>query len=322
VPDIPTLIDIESAARRIRPFIHRTPVLTSRALNEAAGLRLWLKCENFQRMGAFKIRGAMNFLLSMTPEQRARGVVTYSSGNHAQAVALAARLHRVRATILMPSDAPRSKLEATRAQGAEIVFYDRLREDREAIGRRIAAETGALILPPFDHPWTIAGQGTAALELFEQIEERPQALLAPVGGGGLLSGCAIAARGLHPAIRIFAAEPATAADTFLSLQAGRRVEIPPSDTIADGLRATRPGELTFPILQQHVESVLLVSEEEIRAAVRFLLFRMKILVEPSGAVAVAAALSRKLPPEVSSAAIVVSGGNIDPDVLKTLLSPA
>lgn len=294
-------------------------MLTSRALDEAAGLRLWLKCENFQRMGAFKIRGAMNFLLAMSPEQRARGVVTYSSGNHAQAVALAARLNSVRATIVMPSDAPRSKLEATRAQGADIVFYDRFREDREAIGRRIAAETGAIILPPFDHPWTIAGQGTAALELLDQTGEAPQALIAPVGGGGLLSGCAIAAKGRHPGIRVFAAEPESANDTFLSLQAGRRVQIPPPETIADGLRATQPGAITFPILQQHVESVLLVSEQEIRAAVRFLLFRLKILVEPSGAVAVAAAMFRKLPPDLATAAIVVSGGNIDPEALAEIL---
>lgn len=319
VPEAPTFTDIEQAARRIQGFVHRTPVLSSRALDEAAGLRLWLKCENFQRMGAFKIRGAMNFLLSMSPEQRARGVVTYSSGNHAQAVALAARLNGVRATIVMPSDAPRSKLEATRAQGAEIVFYDRLREDREAIGRSIAAETGAVILPPFDHPWTIAGQGTLALELLDQIDEPPQALIAPVGGGGLLSGCAIAAKGRHPGIRVFAAEPETANDAFLSFKAGRRVEIPPPDTIADGLRATRPGEVTFPILQQHVESVLLVSEEEISAAVRFLLFRLKILVEPSGAVAVAATMFRKLPAGLSSAAAVVSGGNIDPEALIEIL---
>jgi len=318
VPDVPTAADIQQAARRIQPFIHRTPVMSSRAFDEASGIHAWFKCENLQRMGAFKIRGAMNSLLCLTPRQRARGVVTYSSGNHAQAVALAARLQAASAAVVMPSDAPRAKLEATRAQGAEIVFYNRLKEDREAIGRRIASESGAFIVPPFDHPWTIAGQGTVALELLDQIPP-PQALIAPVGGGGLLSGCAIAAHSLQHEIRVFGAEPERANDTFLSFSAGRRIEIPQPDTIADGLRATRPGEITFPILRQHVESVLLVTEDEIRAAVRFLLFRMKILVEPSGAVAAAAVLHHRLPPEISSAAIILSGGNIDPEVLADIL---
>lgn len=288
--------------------------MSSRAFNEASGTQVWLKCENFQRMGSFKIRGATNFLLCLPPAQRARGVVTFSSGNHAQAVALAARLNGVRAVIVMPTDAPLSKREATRAQGAEIVFYDRLTEDREVIGRRIAAETGAVVLPPYDHPWTIAGQGTAALELKDQIPA-PEALIAPIGGGGLLSGCAITARALWPQVRIFGAEPELANDTFLSLAAGRRLEIPPPQTIADGLRATRPGELTFPILQHHLEQVLLVSEEEIREALRFLLFRLKILVEPSGAVAAAAVLYRKLPPGITSVVVILSGGNMDPAAL-------
>lgn len=315
----PTFADVQEAARRIEPYIHHTPVMSSQGFNETAGTRVFFKCENLQRMGAFKIRGAMNFLLSMAPEQRARGAVTFSSGNHAQAVALAARVLGVRATIVMPGDAPRSKLEATRAQGAEIVFYDRLREDREAIGRRIAAERGAVVLPPFDHPWTIAGQGTAALELAEQLDEPPQALIAPVGGGGLLAGCAIAAKSLWPDIRIFGAEPEEANDTYLSLQAGSRVAIPPPATIADGLRATQPGEITFPILQQHVEEILLVSEQEIRFTVRFLLLRLKILVEPSGAVAAAAVLHRKLPPQISSTAVILSGGNVDPETLAEIL---
>ena len=319
VPNAPTFAEVQAAAQRIQPFVHRTPVLTSRGFDEAAATRAFFKCENLQRMGAFKIRGAMNFLLSMTPEQRARGVVTFSSGNHAQAVALAARLQGVRATIVMPADAPRSKLEATRAQGAEIRFYDRLKEDREAIGRRIAAETGAVVLPPFDHPWTIAGQGTAALELAGQVDEPPQALIAPVGGGGLLSGCSIAAKALWPRIRIFGAEPELANDTYLSLKAGRRITIPPPATIADGLRATQPGEITFPILQQNVEEILLVSEAEIRAAMRFLLLHLKILVEPSGAAAAAAVLHRKLPPEISSVAVILSGGNVDPEALAEIL---
>ncbi|MGQ9635841.1 MAG: threonine ammonia-lyase [Bryobacteraceae bacterium] len=318
MPDAPVFADIQAALARIQPFVHRTPVMTSRSFNDVSGAQVWLKCENFQRMGSFKIRGATNFLLSLPPGERARGVVTFSSGNHAQAVALAARLNGVRAVIVMPTDAPLSKREATRAQGAEIVFYDRLTEDREAIGRRIAAETGAVVLPPYDHPWTIAGQGTAALELKDQIPP-PDALIAPLGGGGLLSGCAIAARALWPQVRIFGAEPELANDTYLSLQSGRRVAIPPPATIADGLRATQPGEITFPILQQRVEEILLVSEQEIRSTVRFLLLRMKILVEPSGAVAAAAVLHRKLPPEISSTAVILSGGNVDPETLAQIL---
>jgi threonine dehydratase len=210
----------------------------------------------------------------------------------------------------MPEDAPRSKLEATRARGATIVPYDRRRESREAIGRRIAEQSGAALVPPFDHPWIIAGQGTAALELLEETGEL-DALVAPVGGGGLLAGCSIAARSLAPRIRLFGAEPEAARDTFLSLAAGRRVEIPAPETIADGLRATSPGEITFPILERHLEAVLLVSEEEIRQTVRFLLERLKILVEPSGAVAAAAVLYRKLPAGIRSVGVILSGGNVD-----------
>jgi threonine dehydratase len=309
---------IREAAARIRPVAHRTPVMTSRGFDEAAGVRACFKCENLQRGGAFKIRGASNFLLSLAPEQLRKGVVAYSSGNHAQAVAIAARFVGTAATLVMPGDAPRSKVEATRAQGAAIVTYDRLRESREAIGARIASETGAVLVPPFDHPWIIAGQGTTALEL---LDDAPQidALIAPVGGGGLLSGCSIAARSVSPSILIFGAEPETANDTCLSLAAGRRVEIPTPDTIADGLRAQKPGEITFPILRRFVEAVLLVTEEEIKATMRFLLARLKILVEPSGAVAAAAVLHRKLPANVRSAGVVLSGGNVDLDVLAEML---
>jgi threonine dehydratase len=217
----------------------------------------------------------------------------------------------------MPEDAPRSKMEATRAQGATVVSYDRHRESREEIGSRIAAETGATLVPPFDHPWIIAGQGTAALELLEDAPE-VDALIAPVGGGGLLSGCAVAAKSVSPAIRVFGAEPEAANDTWRSLAEGRRIEIPTPDTIADGLRATSPGKITFPILQRHVEQVLLVTEEEIKVAVRFLLTRLKILVEPSGAVAAAAVLYRKLPSNVESVGIILSGGNVDFETLQAL----
>ncbi len=309
--------EIRAAAERIRPIARRTPVLTSPDFDAASGVRAFFKCENLQRGGAFKIRGASNFILQIAPERVARGVVAYSSGNHAQAVAIAARHVGARATLVMPTDAPRSKVEATRAQGATIVTYDRLRESREAIGAAIAGQTGATLVPPFDHPWIIAGQGTAALELLEDAPEL-DALIAPVGGGGLLSGCAIAARSVQPGIRIFGAEPEDANDWLLSLRAGERVEIPPPKTMADGLRATRPGELTFAILRELAEAVLLVSEDEIRAALRFLLERLKVLVEPSGAVAAAAVLNRKLPADVRSVGVILSGGNVDFEVLQSL----
>jgi threonine dehydratase len=301
--------DVRAAATRIEPLIHRTPVLSSRLFNEAAGIECFFKCENFQRGGAFKIRGAANFLLSIPPSERSRGVVAFSSGNHAQAVAIAARDLGVAAKIAMPSDAPKAKLEATRSYGAEVVFYDRLKDDREAVARRLAEETGSILVPPFDHEWIIAGQGTAALEL---LEERPDldALLVCVGGGGLLAGSSIAAKGVNPDVRVFGVEPEQANDTYLSLKAGERVEIPPPDTIADGLRPPKPGALTFPIVQQHVQEIFLVSEDEIRHAVSFVQSRLKIVLEPSGAVPAAAALARKFPPDIKKAGLIVSGGNV------------
>jgi threonine dehydratase len=308
---------IREAAERIRPIAHRTSVMTSRSFDAEAGVSTYFKCENFQRGGAFKIRGAANFIFSIPREDLGRGVVAFSSGNHAQAVAIAARHVGARATLVMPDDAPRSKVEATRCYGAGIVVYDRLRENREAIGARIASETGATLVPPYDHPWTIAGQGTAALELLEQAPEL-DALIAPVGGGGLLSGCAIAAKSVNPKIRIFGAEPEDGNDTFLSFRAGERVEIPPPKTLADGLRATRPGAITFPILRELAEDIVLVSEEELRAALKFLLTRMKILVEPSGAVPAAAVLFRKLPAGIRSVGVILSGGNVDFEVLQGL----
>jgi threonine dehydratase len=302
--------EIREAAGRIQAIAQRTPIMTSRTFDADASVRAFFKCENLQRGGSFKIRGASNFIFSIERGALAAGVVAFSSGNHAQAVAIAAEFAGAPATLVMPTDAPRSKIEATRGHGATIVTYDRLGEDREAIGRRISRETGATLVPPYDHPWTIAGQGTAALELLGQTPAL-DALIAPIGGGGLISGCAIIARSIHPRIRIFGAEPARANDTFLSLRAGKRVEIPPPETLADGLRATRPGELTFPVVQRYVEDILLVSEDEIRATMRFLLTRMKILVEPSGAVAAAAVLYRKLPRDVRSAGVILSGGNVD-----------
>jgi threonine dehydratase len=270
-----------------------------------------------QKGGAFKIRGAANFIYSIPEADRARGVVAFSSGNHAQAVAIAAQSLGIPATLAMPLDAPRSKVEATRARGARIVTYDRFREDRVAVGKKLAAETGATLIPPYDHPWTIAGQGTAALELLEEVPDL-DAIVVCIGGGGLISGTAIAAKGLRPKIRIIGVEPEDGNDTFLSLKAGKRVEIPPPSTIADGLRAQIPGELTFPIMQRLVDEVIVVSDAEIRAAIKFLLTRVKILVEPSGAVSAAAVLFQKLPPGLARVGVILSGGNIDYELLASL----
>lgn len=309
-----TFGEIQAAAARIAPHIHRTPVMTSRSVDKAAGLQVFAKCENLQRGGAFKLRGATNFLLSMADADVGRGVVAFSSGNHAQAVAIAAGIRETKATLVMPYDAPQSKLEATIARGGEVVRYDRLREDREAIGRRIAEETGATLVPPFDHPWIIAGQGTAAMELLQEVPDL-DALVVCVGGGGLLAGSAIAAKALNPSIRVFGAEPALANDWALSMAAGHIVEIAPPETIADGLRPTKPGKLTFPIVHDLVEQVVLVSEEEILAAMKFLLLRTKLLVEPSGAVSAAAVLNGKLPQGIGKVGIILSGGNVDWEVL-------
>jgi threonine dehydratase len=302
-------VDVRAAADRILPLARKTPVMTCAGFDTEAATHAFFKCENLQRGGAFKIRGAANLVLSLPRESLSRGVVAYSSGNHAQATAIAASHIGVPSTIVMPEDAPQSKMEATRARGARIITYNRFKDSREAIAQSILKETGATLVPPFDHPMIMAGQGTAALELLHETGSL-DALIAPVGGGGLLSGCATIARALYPGIRVFGAEPEGANDTFLSMLAGTRISVHP-DTIADGLRAPKPGELTFPILQQLVERILLVSEDEIRAAVRFALLRMKILVEPSGAVPIAAVMFHKLPPEIRSVGVVISGGNVD-----------
>jgi len=302
--------DIQTAAERIAPWAHRTPVMTSKTLDRETGKRVYLKCENFQVGGAFKFRGACNFVFSLTPEELSRGVLAYSSGNHAQAVALAAARAGTKATVVMPSDAPRAKMAATAGAGATIVSYDRLKEDREEICRGLAEKTGSAVIPPYDHALTIAGQGTAALELMAEVPGL-DAMVACTGGGGLLGGCCVAAKAIDPSIRMFGAEPELADDVWQSLRKGERVSIPPSLTIADGLRTPSPGKLTFPILQEHVEQIALISEDEIRATVRFLLERLKIVVEPSGAVGVAAALFGKLPGDVGTVGIVISGGNVD-----------
>lgn len=312
-----TATDVRTAAVRLTGYTHRTPVLTSRGLNEATGMRCHLKCENFQRTGSFKLRGATNFIHQIPEADRPRGVVAYSSGNHAQAVAYASRAAGIAATIVMPSDAPRTKIHNTRDMGAEVITYDRLKESREEIGRRLAEERGATLIPPFDHEWIIAGQGTLALELMEEVPDL-DALLVCLGGGGMLSGCALIAKEINPAIRIFGVEPELGNDYFLSLQAGHPVRVDASATVADGLRTPQPGEITFPIIQHLVEDVLLVSEEEILEAMRYSLTRLKIVAEPSGVVCIAAAMAGKVPGGIEKVGLVVSGGNVDLDFLAKL----
>jgi threonine dehydratase len=316
-----TLDDVAAAAERIKPLAHNTAVQTSRLFNEAAGVKAHFKCENLQRGGSFKIRGAMNFLMSLSESERKRGVVTYSSGNHAQAVAMAAAHLGVAATIVMPTDAPKTKLESTMAYRPTIVFFDRQRENREEIAGRVATKTGAVVLPSYDHPWIIAGQGTAALELLRD-EPELEAIAVPLGGGGLLSGTLVVAKSLRPELRVFGVEPELANDWHLSLKRGERVEIAPPATIADGLRTPLPGTVTFPIVQALAEGVVLVTEEEIKATIRFLLTRMKTLTEPSGAVAAAAVLHRRLPADIRSVGVILSGGNVDLDVLSEICREA
>jgi threonine dehydratase len=316
-----TFDDVLAAAERIQALAKRTPVYTSRLFDEAAGVKAFFKCENLQRGGAFKIRGAANFLLALSPEERKCGVVAFSSGNHAQAVAITAAHLQVRATIVMPTDAPKAKVDSTLAYRPEIIFYDRLRESREEIAHRLVSQTGAVVLPPYDHPSVVAGQGTAALEL---LREQPEldALLVPLGGGGLLAGTLVVAQALRPTMKVFGVEPELANDWYQSMQRGEPVEIPPPATIADGLRTLAPGKVTFPIVSQLAAGVLTVSEEELKATVRFLLSRLKTLVEPSGAAAAAAVLHRKLPTRAESTGIILSGGNVDFDVLANICGEA
>ena len=311
--------DVYAAARRLRDRIHRTPTIASQSFDDASGYRVFLKCENLQRAGSFKIRGALNKLLSLPAAERARGVVAYSSGNHAQGVALAARMVGSSAVICMPTDAPALKVEATRGYGAEIVFYDRMKDDRAALAQRIASETGRVLVPPYDDYAVMAGQGTAALELWEDAPAL-DALVTPVGGGGLMAGCATVAKSLAPTIAVIGVEADTANDTYLSLRKGERVTIAPPPTIADGIRVTSPGALTFPILRERLTDVTLVTDAEIVAAVRFLALRARIVVEPTGAVGAAAVLAGRLPlPRGARVGVVLSGGNIDPDLLIRIL---
>ena len=304
-----TLSDVQDAAKRIEGVAHHTPVIRSRTLDGLAGTTVFLKAENMQRIGAFKFRGAYNAIAKLSPEQLATGIAAYSSGNHAQAVALAAHELGSTAVIVMPADTPAAKLDAVRGYGAEIITYDRYAEDREKIGRDLATSRGLTLIPPYEHPDVIAGQGTAALELLDEVPDL-DAILVPVGGGGLIAGSAIAAKGLKPGIRVIGVEPQDGDDTKRSLAAGERVTVPVPRTIADGQAAPTPGELTFSINKDLVDDIVLVSDDEIRDALRFAVDRLKLVMEPSGATGVAALLAGKLDPLPGRIGVIISGGNV------------
>lgn len=313
-----TLDLIKEASERIAGRVHRTPVITSRSFNEVAGCEVFFKCENLQRAGAFKARGATNKIRSLSDDEKRRGVIAVSSGNHAQAVALAAREAGVKAVVCIPDDAPKMKVAGMRNYGADIRVFDRHKDDRDAFGRAIAEREGLVPVPAYDDYLIMAGQATAGLELVEEVPEL-DSLLTPCSGGGLFAGVSSAAKFLKPSIRCFAIEPDTANDTQQSIAKGERVKIPPPPTIADGLRVQRPGELTFPITRQNAEAVLTVTDEEIIATMKFFLFRMKLLVEPSGAAAAAAVFMGKIPSDCRRIGVVLSGGNVDSDVLCEML---
>jgi threonine dehydratase len=311
---------IKQAALKIAGHVHRTPVITSRSFNEVAGCEVFFKCENLQRAGTFKARGATTKILSLTEAEKKRGVVAVSSGNHAQAVALAARAAGTRAVICLPEDTAKIKVAATSAYGAEIRFFNRFTEDREVVSREIAERENLVIVPGYDDYLTMAGQGTCGLEFMEAVPDL-DSMATPCSGGGLFAGVSTAAKSIKPGIKCFAVEPETANDTWQSFQKGERVRIPAPRTIADGLRSQIPGELTFPITCGNADDVVTVSDDEILAAMRFLLFRLKLLVEPSGAAAAAAVLHRKIP-NVRKVGVVLSGGNIDSEVLSRVLFQA
>jgi threonine dehydratase len=310
--------DIEAAAARLASIAHRTPVATSRTADERTGAQLFFKCENLQRMGAFKFRGAYNALSQFTPEQRRAGVVAFSSGNHAQAVALSARLLGLPATILMPTDAPQMKVDATRGYGAEVQLFDRFKEDREAIARKLADERGMTLIPPFDHPHVMAGQGTAALELIEDAGP-VDVLLVCVGGGGLISGCAVAVKHALPQCRVIGVEPEAGNDVQQSLRRGEVVRIDVPQTIADGAQTQAPGRFTFPVIQALVDDVLTVTDQQLVSTMRFFAERMKMVVEPTGCLAAAAILEGMLDVRRQRVGIIISGGNIDVDRYAELL---
>ncbi len=317
MPTLPTYEDVAAAAARIEGAAHRTPVMTSRTVDEAFGAQVFFKCENFQRTGAFKFRGAFNALSCFDAEQRKRGVVAFSSGNHAQAIALSARWLDMPATIVMPHDAPAMKVAATRDYGGKVVLYDRYTDDREAIGRRLAEEQGLTLIPPYDHPHVIAGQGTAAMELFDEVGPL-DALFVCLGGGGLLSGCALATRELSPKAKLYGVEPEAGNDGQQSFRAGAIVHIDTPVTIADGAQTQYLGELTFAIIRRDVDDILTASDAELIEGMRFFASRMKMIVEPTGCLGFAAA--RRMGLKGQRVGVIVSGGNVDLTRFSALLA--
>jgi threo-3-hydroxy-L-aspartate ammonia-lyase len=306
--------DIEAAARRIEGIAHRTPVLTSRTADEIAGAQLFFKCENFQRMGAFKFRGAYNALAQFTPEQRKAGVCAFSSGNHAQGIALSAQLLGIPAAIVMPLDSPAVKLAATRGYGAEVITYDRYKEDRIAIGNKLAQERGMTLIPPYDHAHVMAGQGTAALELLQETANKGvqlDTLLVCLGGGGLISGCAVAAKHLNPKIKVIGVEPEAGNDAQQSKREGKIISIDTPKTIADGAQTQFVGKLTFPVIQELVDDIVTVSDAQLIEAMRFAASRMKMVIEPTGGLAMAAAMQGAVDIQGQRVGVIISGGNVD-----------
>lgn len=308
--NLPDYQDVVAAAKRIDGLAHKTPVLTSSTANEMLGAELFFKCENFQRMGAFKFRGAMNALAQFTKEQQKNGVVAFSSGNHAQAIALSAKLLGIPATIIMPEDAPAAKIAATKGYGGNVVLYNRYTEDREQIGRDLAGKHGMTLIPPYDHPHVIAGQGTAAKELFEEVGHL-DALFVCLGGGGLLAGSAISTHSLSPACKIYDVEPQAGNDGQQSFRTGSIVHIDTPQTIADGAQTQHLGNYTFPVIQKYVDDILTVSDNELVFCMRFFAERMKMVVEPTGCLGFAAAVAQKEALKGKRVGIIISGGNVD-----------
>ncbi|BEI85286.1 hypothetical protein CcaverHIS002_0506870 [Cutaneotrichosporon cavernicola] len=307
---LPTYADVQSAASRLAGVAHRTPVLTSTTMNESLGASLYFKCENYQRMGAFKFRGAYNALSRFSPSQTAAGVLAYSSGNHAQAIALSARLLGMPAVIVMPKDAPAAKLAATRGYGAQVVLYDRFTEDREAIASRLAHERGLTLIPPYNHPHVMAGQGTAVAELLEDVPDL-DVIFVPLGGGGLLSGSLLAAKSLAPNCAVYGVEPEAGNDFQQSLRTGKIVKIETPKTIADGAQTQAAGDLTFAVVRDHVTDIVTATDEQLVDALRFYAERMKMVVEPTGALSLAAAQNAGIDIKGKKVGILISGGNVD-----------
>jgi threonine dehydratase len=311
--------DVQQAAKRIHGAAHRTPVMTSRTADKIAGAELFFKCENLQRIGAFKFRGAYNALSQFSAEQRSNGVLTFSSGNHAQAIALSASLLGIRSAIIMPEDAPEAKIRATKGYGAEVITYNRYTEDREEIARRLAEERKMTLIPPYDHADVICGQGTAAMELFEDVGQL-DVLLVCLGGGGLLAGSALAASGLSPKCKVVGVEPELGNDGQQSLRKGEIVHIAVPDTIADGAKVTHIGQRNFQVIQRHVDDIVTVPDAQLIETMKFFAERMKIVVEPTGCLGAAAAFHQAYPVSGKKVGIILSGGNIDLPVLAKFLS--